>query len=295
MIDQYMLRYFLAVAETGNFSRAAKAVSVTQPTLSAGIAKLERQLGSRLFDRDRQGVALTPAGSRFLARARRIAAEYELALQDLQQAPEPSVLRVGVLNTIPTATVEHLLARHGRLGVESGGSEVLELLDGSERDLAERLDRGRLDLALTVIRPHHTRFHPEVLARERYLMVLPQGHPLAGADAIEPEALAGDRMVVRRHCEALPEISRFFATRGVRPRFVLKTTSDQRVLAVVRAGQGVGMMPESFADPAVRMVRIADFDLVREIGVLYAAGGSPSAHRASPFLTLLREHYRPDQ
>lgn len=288
MIDQYMLRYFLAVAETGNFSRAAKAVSVTQPTLSAGIAKLERQLGSRLFDRDRQGVALTPAGSRFLARARRIAAEYELALQDIQHAPEPSVLRVGVLNTIPTATVEHLLARHGA----SGSNEVLELLDGSERDLAGRLDRGRIDLALTVIRPHHSRFRPELLARERYLMVLPGDHPLADAERIEPEALAGDRMVVRRHCEALPEIDRFFTARGVRPRFVLKTTSDQRMLAVVRAGQGVGMMPESFADPLVRMVRVADFDLTREIGILYAAAGGNPAHADSPFIALLREHYR---
>lgn len=288
MIDQYMLRYFLAVAETGNFSRAAKAVSVTQPTLSAGIAKLERQLGARLFDRDRQGVALTPAGSRFLARARRIAAEYELALQDLQHAPEPSVLRVGMLNTIPTSTVEHLLARHG----QGDGSEVLELLDGSERDLAERLDRGRIDMALTVIRPHHSRFRPELLARERYLMVLPREHPLADAGLVEPEALAGDRMVVRRHCEALPEIDRFFTARGVRPRFVLKTTSDQRVLAVVRAGQGVGMMPESFADPMVRMVRVADFDLTRDIGVLYAAGSENAAHADSAFLTLLREHYR---
>ncbi|MBV1690518.1 LysR family transcriptional regulator [Novosphingobium sp. G106] len=288
MIDQYMLRYFLAVAETGNFSRAAKAVSVTQPTLSAGIAKLERQLGARLFDRDRQGVALTPAGSRFLARARRIAAEYELALQDLQHAPEPSVLRVGVLNTIPTSTVEHLLTRHGA----AGSGEVLELLDGSERDLAERLDRGRIDLALTVIRPHHSRFRPELLARERYLMVLPQDHPLAEADVVEPEDLAGDRMVVRRHCEALPEIDRFFTARGVRPRFVLKTTSDQRVLAVVRASQGVGMMPESFADPMVRMVRVADFDLTRDIGVLYAAGSENAAHADSAFLTLLREHYR---
>ncbi|WP_254514942.1 LysR family transcriptional regulator [Novosphingobium sp. G106] len=283
-----MLRYFLAVAETGNFSRAAKAVSVTQPTLSAGIAKLERQLGARLFDRDRQGVALTPAGSRFLARARRIAAEYELALQDLQHAPEPSVLRVGVLNTIPTSTVEHLLTRHGA----AGSGEVLELLDGSERDLAERLDRGRIDLALTVIRPHHSRFRPELLARERYLMVLPQDHPLAEADVVEPEDLAGDRMVVRRHCEALPEIDRFFTARGVRPRFVLKTTSDQRVLAVVRASQGVGMMPESFADPMVRMVRVADFDLTRDIGVLYAAGSENAAHADSAFLTLLREHYR---
>jgi DNA-binding transcriptional LysR family regulator len=287
-----MLRYFLAVAETGNFSRAAKAVSVTQPTLSAGIAKLERQLGSRLFDRDRQGVALTPAGSRFLARARRIAAEYELALQDLQHAPEPSVLRVGVLNTIPTATVEHLLARHGASGASGFGGEVLELLDGSERDLAERLDRGRIDLALTVIRPHHSRFRPELLARERYLMVLPRDHPLADADVIEPEALAGDRMVVRRHCEALPEINRFFTARGVRPRFVLKTTSDQRVLAVVHAGQGIGMMPESFADPLVRMVRVADFDLTRDIGVLYAVGAENAAHADSPFIALLREYYR---
>jgi DNA-binding transcriptional LysR family regulator len=291
MIDQYMLRYFLAVAETGNFSRAAKAVSVTQPTLSAGIAKLERQLGARLFDRDRQGVALTPAGSRFLARARRIAAEYELALQDLQHAPEPSVLRVGVLNTIPTATVEHLLARHGAAHACRTSGEVLELLDGSERDLAERLDRGRIDLALTVIRPHHARFRPELLARERYLMVLPRDHPLAEDDPVEPEALAGDRMVVRRHCEALPEINRFFTARGVRPRFVLKTTSDQRVLAVVRAGQGIGMMPESFADPQVRMVRVADFDLTRDIGILYAGGGDAAAYAASPFLALVREHY----
>ena len=286
MIDQYMLRYFLAVAETGNFSRAAKAVSVTQPTLSAGIAKLERQLGTRLFDRDRQGVALTAAGSRFLARARRIADEYELALQDIQHRPEPSVLRVGVLGTVPTATVEHLLARHG---AEDSGEEV-ELLDGSERDLAERLDRGRLDLALTVIRPHHARFRPELLARERYLMVLPQGHPLAAAERVAPEDLAGDRMVVRRHCEALPEINRFFTARGVRPRFVLKTTSDQRVLAVVRAGQGIGMMPESFADPMVAMVRVADFDLSRDIGILYAAGDD-RRHADSRFVALLRAHY----
>ena len=52
-MDQYLLRYFLAVAEIGNFSRAAERVGVTQPTLSAGIAKLEGQLGARLFDRDK--------------------------------------------------------------------------------------------------------------------------------------------------------------------------------------------------------------------------------------------------
>jgi DNA-binding transcriptional LysR family regulator len=287
MIDGYMLRYFLAVAELGNFGRAAKQVSVTQPTLSAGIAKLERQLGVRLFDRDKHRVALTPAGSRFLARARRIAAEYELAVQDIQHVPEASVLRVGVLRTIPTATIEAIMARHR----ESGGGEVLEMLDGTERDLAERLDRGRIDIALTAIRPHHSRFRPEVLRSERYLMVLPEGHALAQADVVQAEQLARDPMVVRRHCEALPEISRFFTGHGVRPRFVLKTMNDERMLSVVRAGLGIGMMPESFRDPHVRFVPVADFDLRREIGLLYAVGRDTLGHGNSPFIALVREHY----
>lgn len=287
MIDGYLVRYFLAVAEAGNFSRAARSVSVTQPTLSAGIAKLERQLDVRLFDRDKQRVALTSAGSRFLVHARRLAAEYELALQQLQAAPEPTVLRVGVLLTVPTAVVEDLVVRHRA----SGANEVLELLDGTERDLAERLDRGRLDVALTAIRPHHARFRPEVLARERYMMVLPGDHPLAASELVTAEQLASDAMVVRRHCEALPEISRFFTQHGVRPRFLLKTASDQRVLAMVRSGAGVGMMPESFSHPGVRFVRVADFDLQREIGLLFAVGSDAARFADSPFLALVRERY----
>lgn len=293
MIDQYLLRYFLAVAETGNFSRAAKRVSVTQPTLSAGIAKLERELGARLFDRDRRrkngtGVALTPAGSRFLVRARRIAAEYEHALVELSEVTDPTLLRIGVLNTIPTRWIEGWLEGHRALG----SGEALEVLDGSERDIAERLERGRIDMALTAVRPHHSRYHPEVLARERYMMVLPRDHPLAEEAEVTPEQLARDRMALRRHCEALPEINRFFVSHGVRPRFVLKTTSDERVLAVARAGAGVGMMPECFAEPSVRFVPVHDFELVREIGLLHAGEAQVAQAMASPFIGLVRRHYR---
>ena len=292
MIDRYMLRYFLALAETANFSRAAKQVGVTQPTLSAGIAKLELQLGARLFDRDRRSVAMTPAGSRFLARARRMAVEYDLALQELQHVPEPRVLRVGILTTIPTQMIQHLLAQHRKgMGGQAAADEVLELVEGSERDLAERLDRGRLDIALTAIRPHESRFRQESLRSERYLMVLPAEHPLAGLEFVEPEQLAGDRMVLRRHCEALPDISRFFTEHGVRPRFVLKTTSDERMLAVIRAGAGIGMMPESFREEGLRFIRVRGFDLQRDIGLLYAPDRDALRYDASRFITLVREHY----
>ena len=69
-MDRYLLRYFLAVAELGSFSKAAARVSVTQPTLSVGIAKLESEVGARLFERTTRRVSLTPAGSRFLGHAR---------------------------------------------------------------------------------------------------------------------------------------------------------------------------------------------------------------------------------
>lgn len=287
MIDQYMLRYFLAVAELGSFSRAARAVSVTQPTLSIGIAKLERELGARLFERDRKGVSLTPAGSRFLVRARRIAAEYEQALSEIQTKPEPRLLRVGVLNTIPNARIEALLERY-----RASGEGTLELLEGSERQLSERLQRGRLDMALTVMRPHYARFASEVLSQERYMMVLPLDHPLAAEREVHAEQLAQDRMVLRRHCEALPEINRFFTQRGVRPRFALKTTSDARVLSIIRAGLGIGMMPEGFADTSVRFVPVRDFELVREVALVWT---NPEPMHPDPrrgFIDLVRETFK---
>lgn len=292
MIDQYLLRYFLAVAETGSFSLAAKRVSVTQPTLSVGIARLERELGARLFDRERgrsqgRGVALTPAGSRFLVRARRIAAEYEHALVELSEVTDPTLLRIGILNTIPTRLVEDWLARHRTLA----SGEALEIIDGSERDIAERLERGRVDMALTAVRSHHARFRPEVLSRERYMMVLPPEHPLAGEAEVHAEQLARDRMALRRHCEALPEINRFFVERGVRPRFVLKTTSDERVLAIVRSGAGIGMMPECFADGPEHFVPVRDFELYREIGLLHASEAHIAQALSSPFIALVRAHY----
>ena len=289
MIDRTHLRYFLALAEEGNFSRAASKVGVTQPTLSAGIAKLEHILGTRLFDRDTRHVALTPAGSRFLPRARAIAAEYEAALLDLRGLPERRVLRLGLLPTIPTATLSALLAAH------AGAGEVLEIIEGSERDLAERLDRGRIDAALSVVRPQHARFSPEILRQEAYLMVLPADHPLSRHDSIAPEELAGEPMVARRHCEALPEISRFFTAHGVRPRFVLKTASDERMMAVIRAGLGVGMMPDGFCcdhdAQGLAFVAVDDFALRRDVGLLFAPTAAARAMDSSPFLSAIRTYF----
>jgi LysR family transcriptional regulator, hydrogen peroxide-inducible genes activator len=76
-------------------------------------------------------------------------------------------------------------------------------------------------------------------------------------------------MIVRRHCEALSATSQFFTARGVRPEFSYRGDNDDRVLALVRAGLGITVMPDSYADPGVRRPKLKGFDQQREIGLLF--------------------------
>jgi DNA-binding transcriptional LysR family regulator len=291
MLDGYLIRYFLAVAEVGNFSRAAARLNVTQPTLSAGIAKLETQLGVRLFERTNRLVALTDAGSQFLVRARRIAREYELAHQEISNKSKAPALRLGVLLTVPTRRLEQVVTEHQRL--ESG--EELEIFDGAERDILSRLERERLDVALTILRPGQKRFAQEVLWREPYVLAVSKDHAVTYRDGVSPEELASERMIVRRHCEALPETSRFFTASGVRPAFSLKTTNDDRALAFVRADAGVTVVPETLTGGSIRAVKLKDFSLARDIGLLYGPAMTPPSRNDLGLINLLRTRFGDDR
>jgi DNA-binding transcriptional LysR family regulator len=281
MIDRYLLRYFLAVVDTGSFSKGAAQVNVTQPTLSVGIAKLERLCGAKLFHRSSRRVHLTDAGSRLLSHARRIESEFNLVASVVAGARPANLVRLGVLSTIPTPSIERLVAEHRR---RDDGAQI-EIVEGSERELAARLGRGRIDIALTVLRSGQAR-QQEPLYRERYALALPRWHRLAAAETIRAEELAEETMIVRRHCEVLPETSRHFTERGVRPRFSFRTTNDDKALALVRAGLGITVMPDDYYDPGVSRPRLTDFDLTREIGLVYSESGMPEA--ATPLIEAMR-------
>lgn len=279
-MDRYLLRYFLAIVETGNFSRAAARENVAQPTLSAGIAKLEGQLQARLFDRTNRRVHLTQAGSRFLVHARRIEHEFNLAQAAVSGADRPELLRVAVLSTIPTALLEQALQR-------AAGDERVELMEGSEREVISLLDRGRADVALTILRPGAEKFASERLYEEGYGLALPANHRLAEAVSLRGEELADEVMMVRRQCEVLAETSRYFTDRNVRPAFSYRGVNDDRVLALVRAGLGITVMPDSYQEPGVARVKLEGFTPRRTIGLCYA---DPAArYRTSGFVQAARE------
>jgi DNA-binding transcriptional LysR family regulator len=284
MIDRYLLRYFLAVVDCGSFSRAAQQVNVAQPTLSVGIGKLERLLGQRLFHRTSQRVHLTEAGTRFAVHARRIESEFNLAEQAMTGVDAVRTLRLGVLTTIPTATIAAIVS-----ALTADASERVEIVEGSERELLQRLGRGRVDAALTIVRPDAERFEAEHLFSEGYKLAMPAAHPLAGQDSIPGEALADSTMIVRRQCEVLPETSRHFIERGVRPFFAFRTTNDDRALALIQAGLGLTVMPESYRMEGVSRPRLAGFDLRRDVGILYAAHADTLRHEQSALLDAIRK------
>jgi DNA-binding transcriptional LysR family regulator len=289
MIDRYHLRYFLSVVDTGNFSRAAAACNVSQPTLSVGIAKLEKMLGRSLFDRTNRRVALTDAGARLVAAARTIEADFAAAERTVAETAPVRTLRLGVLVTTPRRWIERLLADQR----SAPGGDRIEIVEGKERDLRERLARGRIDLALTLLRdgdPPETQVH---LRREGYALALGQAHPLASEPVIRAEQLVNDPMIVRRHCELLPETSRFFTTRGVRPVFAARTTSDDKALSYVRAGLGVTVMPEGFREDGVVLAHLDGFDFSRDIGLVFAAHADAEALRHGWLATSLARAVEP--
>jgi DNA-binding transcriptional LysR family regulator len=283
MIDRYLLRYFLAVIDHGNFTRAAEACSVSQPTLSVGIAKLERELGQQMFRRTNRRIELTEAGARFATSARRIEAEFLIAERTVQESPARATFRLGVLVTIPTLMIEDFLVE-----LRCQGSVTrLEIVEAGERDLNERLGRGRIDAAVTLLRGDRPLGIP--LFSEGYSLAMAADHPLAHLAVIAPEQLADNVMIVRRHCELLSETSRYFTAHGVRPFFAARTTNEDRALALVRRGLGVTVMPDSFRHPGVVRPALADFGFTRTIGVVPAAHADAGAIERSDVVQALRQ------
>ncbi len=244
MIDLYLLRYFLAVVETGNFTRAADQCSVTQPTLSAGIKKLEMQIGQQLFERTNKRVFLTDAGGRFMPRAKAIFHECNIAVMEMKEAQSRPLLRLGVLSTVSAGLVKKIVTDMRQQMPDL----AFEIEDGSEQELRNRLDERAIDFSISLERGPIEADRMTLLMTEGYVFVLPSttGH-VSGAE-ISVADLADCPMVVRSRCEVLSETSRYFTDRNIRPRLVYRTPNDDRALDMVAAGIGGTVVPRALVE-----------------------------------------------
>ncbi|MDQ6838958.1 MAG: LysR family transcriptional regulator [Actinomycetota bacterium] len=291
-VQLHQLRYVVSVAEERGFTRAAARLLVAQPSVSAAVRSLERELGTELFHRSGGGVNPTPAGEALLPWARQVLADCEAgraAVGDLMGLRRGR-LSLGATPTLTTVVLAPVLAQFHR---HYPGLDVSLTEDGS-RHLVSALEHGELDLAVVILPINHSWVRTEALADEELVLAVPVDHPLAGQTSVGIAELEDLPLVMFRDGYDLREATLAVCrTAGFAPTFAVEGLEMDGVLALTAAGLGGAVVPASVVSLTADLVAIPfrDRDLRRTIGLAYRRDRTPPP-AARAFADALRSAQR---
>ncbi|HEY3893954.1 MAG TPA: LysR family transcriptional regulator [Pseudonocardiaceae bacterium] len=284
------LVYFLAVAQTRHFTRAAELTHVAQPSLSKQIQLLERELGSELFHRARGNVTLTPAGEVLVPFAKRILADVETARLEVNELAglRQGRLRLGATPSLCTGPLAHALA-----SFRSNYPGIRLIIDESgSRDLIRQLAEGAIDLAM-ITSPAH-RGDPTLdtvpILREQLTVAVP-GNADRDLDSFRIEDLRDRPLVMFREGYDLRSMTLLACQRaGFQPRFAIEGGEMDAVLSFVEAGLGIAVVPSMVLQnrPNLRSVPFVAPTPTRTIALAHRADVRPTRAADEFRFTLLQ-------
>ena len=237
------LQFFIAAAEAGSVTGAARALSISQSSVTEAIRALEDDLGVGLFERQARGLEITHKGSAFLRHARQILADVATARSAFRDEAETARgrLSLGVTSLVAGYVLSDLLSRfrraHPRVElnvIEDNGDYLQHLLIGGELDVAVMLTSSVRD---------RTALHVETLLVSPYRLWLPLGHPLAQQEAIALEDVAGQPLIQLMVDEIEESTRRLTAALPVKPEIAFRTRSVEAVRSLVATGAGLAILP----------------------------------------------------
>lgn len=242
-MELHQLRYVVAVARTGNFSRAAQSCHVSQPSLSQQVQKLEEELGERLFDRLRRHAKLTPAGERFLPRAVRILEEMDAATREAKAANDldHGRITVGVLPTIAPYLLPKVIKAFGG---KYPGIQVVVHEDTTAR-LRDLTAACEVDIAIASLPLQDDRFEVRELFDEELLLALPGDHRLVEQKKIVAEDLLEEKFILMKegHCLG-DQVLHFCHRQDFHPQVSCRSAQMETVQSLVQSGMGISLVPE---------------------------------------------------
>lgn len=271
-MEIHQLRYFLAVARYGTFSRAAQRCHVAQPSLSQQIQKLEAEVGQPLFRRTRRGALLTPHGERLVPRAQALLGEVTAIQEELCGAGGPAVeLAVGAIPTVAPYLLPALVRQ-----CRAGPARLqLRVAEEPTEALLQALREGRLDFGLASPPfPGARDMTYEVLLEDELLVTLPRRHPLARRPALTVEEVTAHPLVLMKEAHCLSRQTLELCSRVAGDPLVSVDSSQlDTVLALVEAGLGLTFTPR-LTTPSLRHRRvvfrsIAPRPATRQIALVY--------------------------
>lgn len=270
------LRYIVALAQEGNFSRAAERCSVSQPTLSVAIARLEDELGVPLFERGKGLVSPTVVGVRVVEQARHALDEAEkireIALRGRDQLEGP--LRLGVIHTIGPYLLPQLIHNLKRLAP----AMPLAIEENMTATLADMLQENEIDVVIIAL-PFEL---PGVVTRplydEKFKVVVPRGHRWEAKEAISPEEVSGEEVLLLKAGNCFRD-----QVLGACPQ-VSSPESDVRlghsigtIRCMVASGLGVSVLPEGalrqpYSNDMISVIPFAEPAPSRRIALAWRSG-----------------------
>jgi len=251
-IELRHLRYFLAVADTLHFTKAAKQLGIAQPPLSQQIKKLEELLGHPLFVRSTRGVRLTPAGAILATRARDTINKINDDLAQVRRLGrgEEGTLTVGFSGSVMFTNLPKAIQAYRRR-YPKVELRLREMVTAAQ--IAALLDRT-IDLAFLRDGDPTEGIEIGTLLKERFIAVLPESHPLAAKRSLRMQDLAHERFVLFGRHHGLLAYDRTIEAcmqAGFRPNIVQEAPQFPTVIRLVAAGVGVSLMPACLANLAI--------------------------------------------
>lgn len=237
------LQFFVAVAEQGTVSGAAKAMLISQSSVTEAVKSLEADLGVELFLRRSRSLEITHVGHQFLRHAKKILADVSDARSVFETNPEATrgKLSLGVTSLVAGYVLSDILSRYRRAypsvdvtAIEDNGEYLEHLLIG-----------GEIDVAVLVTSNLHNRgaLQVETLEVSAYRLWLPLGHKLTSKEAITLDDVAAEPLIMLSVDEIEESTSDLMSSLGARPNVAFRTRSVEAVRSLVATGAGVALLP----------------------------------------------------
>ena len=285
-MENPLLKYlaFVKTAEKGSFTRAAQELNYAQSSVSKMVADLEQEWDMTLLERSKSGVCLTSAGAAPMPFLRKILSDHrEMEAQICRMnGIETGIVRIGTFSSVAIHWLPNLFAA---LQKDYPGIEY-EMLLGDYDEVEQWIDKGRVDCGFLRL-PTRPKFDTILLKQDEYQVVLPVGHPLAQQEAVDIRALNALPFLLLEH-GGKAEVSDLLEQSQVRPDIRFTTWEDFAIMAMVKRGMGVGILPDMILRriPYRLEIRPLKEPYYRSIGLAmkHAAHLTPAARKFIDYL-----------
>jgi DNA-binding transcriptional LysR family regulator len=270
-MELYQLKYFIAVVEAGGFRKAAERIAVTQPAISASIAKLEAELGVQLLDRRHTQVVPTTEGMRLLEAGKDILHKCFAVKAEFEALTDRRPLRIGMVRSLFSGRISRLLIAFR----QAKPNVPIEAVDRESNPLCQcaqllGLAPGQdLDAVLAIFNGKEPKGASRILFTMPYMLAVREDHHLAQRQAVSLGDLANEPFIFPEGFPGLEDLVNVFASNGIAIRVVFKTDRDDMALALVAAGIGLALVPGKFDIPSVKQIPISDLGISREVGLIW--------------------------